>query len=151
MMSKRRAAQAAGAILGAAAVTVLAIALTRDKAMEVATVTEPGPAAVVPIEGTSLSSVTLDRRAAERIGLRLMHVRAHGRRTVVPYSSLLYDRRGATWVYTSPSRLTFVRARVTVEVIRESSAILAEGPSVGTLVVAVGAAELLGTEFGVGH
>ena len=44
----------------------------------------------------------------------------------------------------------FVRQRVTVLWFDGAEAILQKGPSAGTMVVAEGAAELFGTEFGPG-
>lgn len=72
-------------------------------------------------------------------------------RKVVPYSSLLYDGHGQTWVYTSPEALTYVREAVEIENIEGDQAFLLQGPEAGTKVVSVGAAELFGTEFEVGH
>ena len=40
---------------------------------------------------------------------------------------------------------------VTVDQLQGDTAYLSKGPAVGTLVVTVGAEELLGTEYGVGH
>jgi hypothetical protein len=72
-------------------------------------------------------------------------------RKVIPYGALLYDPQGQTWVYVSPEPLVFVRQAVAVERIDGDRVILTEGPEVGTQVVTVGAPELYGTEFGVGH
>jgi hypothetical protein len=72
-------------------------------------------------------------------------------RSAVPYTALIYDLKGDTWVYTSTAELTFVRAPVKVDFIDGDLAILAEGPSAGIEVVSTGAAELYGTEFGVGE
>lgn len=69
---------------------------------------------------------------------------------IVPYAALIYDARGAAWVYTNPSPFVFVRHPVAIVAIAGSEAILGNGPAVGTAVVTVGAAELYGTEFGVG-
>jgi len=66
---------------------------------------------------------------------------------VVPYSAIVYDTQGNTWVYTSPEALTFVRSPVTVDYIDGDKAILLEGPPVDTAVVTVGAEELYGAEF----
>jgi hypothetical protein len=70
---------------------------------------------------------------------------------VVPYAALLYDANGKTWVFTNPKPLVFVRAPVTINRITGDKVVLSAGPPVGTLVVTVGAEELLGTEYGVGH
>lgn len=71
-------------------------------------------------------------------------------RTVVPYSSVVYDLDGRTWVYVSPEPLVFQREEVEVERIEGDFAILSSGPAVGTEVVMTGATELLGVESGVG-
>jgi multidrug efflux system membrane fusion protein len=70
---------------------------------------------------------------------------------VVPYSSVIYDLHGDTWTYTSPESLTFVRHAISIDYIEGDVAILKDGPPSGATIVIVGAAELFGTEFGVGH
>ena len=70
---------------------------------------------------------------------------------VVPHSSLIYGAHGETWVYTSPEPLTYVRHTVSVDYIEDDLAVLSDGPPAGTEVVSVGAAEVFGTEFEVGH
>ena len=70
--------------------------------------------------------------------------------TQVAYSALLYDIKGATWVFVSTGPRVFVRAPVTVDHIEGDVAFLSNGPPVGTPVVVVGATELYGAEVGVG-
>jgi hypothetical protein len=68
---------------------------------------------------------------------------------VVPYSSVIYDVRGGTWVYTKePNALAFVRQSITIDYIEGDMAFLADGPPAGTEVVTVGGAELYGAETG---
>jgi|SRR5947199_4224568 len=69
-------------------------------------------------------------------------------RRVVPTSSVLYDAKGKTWVYINPAPLVFVRHAITVDHIDGDRVVLSDGPAPGTAVVTVGAAELLGTEYG---
>lgn len=69
---------------------------------------------------------------------------------VVPYAAVLYDTKGDTWTYTSTESLTFVRQKVKVDYIDGDKVYLSDGPAVGTMVVTLGAAELYGTETGVG-
>ena len=109
------------------------------------------PAEIVKIEGSDLSKVTLTEKAIERIALKTDKVREEKSGKVVPYSSLIYDINGQTWVYTSPEPRTFVRAKVDVDRIDGNMAILNDGPPVGTVVASVGVAELYGAEFKVGH
>lgn len=69
---------------------------------------------------------------------------------VVPFSAIVYDIHGGTWVYTNPSPNNYVRQRVELQTVLEKQAVLTRGPKAGTKVVTVGAAELFGTEFGGG-
>jgi hypothetical protein len=115
------------------------------------------PAVIEKIEGSELSRVTLTARAMQRLNLRTDEVREMkmglpgSSRTVVPYSSLIYDLQGQTWIYVSPQPGTFVRHQVEVDYIEDDLAVLHSGPSVGTVVASVGVAELYGAEFKVGH
>ena len=69
---------------------------------------------------------------------------------VIPWSAVLYDVHGGTWVYGQTAPQTFVRRRVEVQFIVSGRAILAKGPPEGAKIVIQGAAELFGTEFGNG-
>ena len=112
------------------------------------------PSQVEHISGSDLSRVTLTKRAMERIDLQTTKVEAAmngSTRLVVPYSSIIYDDHGGTWVYTSPEPRTFVRHKIEVASIKGDHVYLASGPPVGTVVASVGVAELYGTEFAVGH
>lgn len=71
-------------------------------------------------------------------------------RKVIPWSSVLYDLHGNTWVYTCPDPLSFVRRSVSVDYFDGELAVLSNGPPPGTVIVTTGATELFGTEFGVG-
>jgi hypothetical protein len=139
-----------------AVVPILACCVTLG-ACETATVkaTEIKPAQVELIAGTELHKVTLTARAAERLdiktGLVQDLVEGGAKRKVVPYAAVLYDARGETWVYTSPSALVFVRHAIHVDFISGDRAVLSQGPPAGTAVVTVGAAELFGAEFEIGH
>jgi hypothetical protein len=113
------------------------------------------PAKVEPVEGSDgLSQVTLTAQAAERIDLQTAVVRTEGEgaaeRTIVPYSAIVYETDGETWVYTSTDDLSFVREHVGVQEIDGDRAVLSEGPPAGTEVVTVGVAELFGAEHGIG-
>ncbi len=88
--------------------------------------------------------------AGQRVSVELTRVGAGKPQKIVPYSSVLYDVHGNTWVYTNPKPLVFVRHAITVDFIDRDTAVLTDGPSVGTKVVSVGAAELIGAETGIG-
>jgi len=69
-------------------------------------------------------------------------------RLVVPWSAVVHDIAGGTWVYETKAPHQFNRRRVEVKQVVGPWAVLGRGPEAGTKVVAVGAAELYGAEFG---
>lgn len=68
----------------------------------------------------------------------------------VPYSAVVYDIHGGSWLYEQATGHRYVRHRVLVDHTEHGVAFLAAGPRVGTPVVVEGAAELWGVEFGAG-
>ncbi len=116
------------------------------------------PAHLEHVDGTDLHELTLTEKAVERLDIRTSEVNLEliehseaRERLIVPYSSIIYDSHGHVWVYTNPEPLTYVRHEVKVDFIEGNIAVLHDGPPVGTKVVTVGAAELYGTEYEVGH
>ena len=114
------------------------------------------PATVEQIEGSEdVSRLTLTPKAVERLGIQTTPLRedkvAGKQRKVVPYGAVLYDADGKTSVYVTSAPNVYVREPITVELIEGDRAILSAGPPAGTAIVSVGAAELHGTETGVGH
>ncbi len=85
----------------------------------------------------------------QRVSVELNRVGADKPQKIVPYSSVLYDVRGNTWVYINPKPLVFVRHAITVDFIEGDNAVLTDGPAIGTKVVSVGAPELYGAETGI--
>ena len=113
------------------------------------------PSALPPLEDPKRTMLTLyyvvkgkdhGLKANNRMRVELQLKGDDRKRKVVPYSALYYDGRGTPWVYVNTKPLTFERKRVEVERIEGESAILKDGPSVGTRVVTVGAALLYGAE-----
>jgi hypothetical protein len=111
---------------------------------------ETPPARVDPIGTTGINRVTLTAEAANRLGIETAPVTGRvvdgRRRTVIPYSALMYDVDGATWVYKRLAPLVFARHRVTIATIEGKQAIVSSGPKIGVRVVTVGASELFGSE-----
>jgi hypothetical protein len=128
------------------------------------------PAKVEAIPGKDVKKVTLTEQATHRLDIRTVPIGAApsavpgatppapGSRQgtsviVVPYSAVVYDPDGGTWVYTVPQPLTYVREKVVVATVggtNGTEAVLSDGPAAGTTVVSVGAFELYGAELGVG-
>jgi hypothetical protein len=67
---------------------------------------------------------------------------------VVPWSAVLHDFRGGTWVYREVAAHRFERLRVEVDGVEGRRAVLARGVEHGMAVVTAGAAELFGSELG---
>jgi len=109
------------------------------------------PAAVEKIPGSEVMKVTLTERATQRLDVKTEQVREEGGQRLVPYSSLIYDPKGNTWVYTSPAPRTFVREKVEIDRIIGNQVLLKVGPTAGTMIASRAVAELYGTELKVGH
>jgi hypothetical protein len=135
-----------------AGLVVAAAGLSLAACKEVETESPVGyePAKLSPAKGSTAGDdarlVTFTPEAAQRIRLRTARVESDGKRLVVPYASLIYDEEGKTFVFTSPKRLSFLRAAVKVDRVRGSRALLSAGPPPGTAVVTVGSAEVYGSE-----
>jgi RND family efflux transporter MFP subunit len=87
-------------------------------------------------------------------GLKLaatVAMQSRARSLVVPFTAILYDIQGGAWVYEQIGPRRYARRRVAVRYVDAPNAVLAMGPEPGVKVVTEGAAELFGTEFGVGH
>jgi hypothetical protein len=109
-------------------------------------------ATVEHVEGSDLSRLTLSASAIARLDIQTAVVRQSGRgKSVIPYAAVIYAADGATWAYSIAEPTAFVRHPITVDRIEGTDAVLSQGPPVGSRVVTVGAAELLGTELDVGH
>ncbi|HUY92020.1 MAG TPA: efflux RND transporter periplasmic adaptor subunit [Pirellulales bacterium] len=68
----------------------------------------------------------------------------------IPWSAVVQDIYGGTWVYEQTAEHTFVRRRVEVPYVVDNWAVLSAGPAEGAKIVTAGVAELFGAEFGFG-
>jgi hypothetical protein len=131
----------------ALALAVAALALGGCKEVETESATGYQPSKLESVgEG---QRVTFTAEGARRVGLRTEAVVRRGRRLLVPYSALLYDAQGKTYVYTSPRRLRYLRRQVEVDRIEADRVFLSSGPPAGTRVVTTGVTEVYGTELEV--
>ncbi len=94
----------------------------------------------------------LDNRATkyspgQRVGVTLALTGAATSPTI-PWSSVVIDIHGGTWIYEQTAANVYVRRRVTVRHATDGVASLASGPPAGKQIVITGAAELFGTEIG---
>ena len=116
-----------------------------------------------PIEGPPLSNsinATSDlyyeidnSEGLFRVGMRVrvsLVKKAETSSLIVPWSSIVYDIHGGTWVYVKTADHVFSRRRVEMINIINDVAVLRRGVSIGDEVVTTAVAELYGTEFGGG-
>jgi len=96
-----------------------------------------------------LPNTEAEFRPGQKVSVRLL-LKNLENNLVVPYSALLYDMYGSTWIYENTESLTYIRRRVEVHHVQDDYAVLSRGLSAGVEVVTAGAAELFGTEFGMG-
>lgn len=83
----------------------------------------------------------------QRVGVTLL-LKSEEKSLTVPWSAVIHDIHGGTWVYEQTGDRAYVRRRVVVRYVVADRAVLAAGPPAGTRVVTAGAAELFGTETG---
>ncbi len=99
--------------------------------------------------------ITLTPEAEKRLGIVVVqmepHPPIHAKNAYsLPVSSILYDERGRNWVYLRQDEHTYSRLEVDLLEVDGKSALISSQPNRDAWVVSVGAAELLGTESGVG-
>lgn len=88
-------------------------------------------------------------RYGQHVGI-IIPLNDAGSDLAVPWSAIVSDMQGGTWVYEATAPSTYVRRRVQVDRVVDDLAALRGGIQVGASVVVSGVAELFGTEFGVG-
>ena len=113
---------------------------------------DPPPATIVPVAGSQIPRLELTSAAIQRLGIATQPVRpapASDTREVIPYSAVVYDTDGSTWSFVNTAARTYTREPITVKAISGDVVLLSAGPPVGALVVTVGSAELLGTEYNI--
>lgn len=136
------------ALTGLAALAILTSACSEK------TSTEAQPPAVVEPIDDERARVEFTEKAMDRTGVEFSEVSTTTvegvERLSVPYSAVIYHFDGTAWTYTNPEPRVFVREAVDVLEVNGDTAVLNSGPAPGTSVASVGAAEIYGTEFGVG-
>jgi len=112
----------------------------------------PAPPSADAAAGTADLFYELDNsdgplRPNQRVGA-LLPLKTEADSLVVPWSAVIYDIFGGTWVYVETGERVYVRQRVIVRHVQADVAILASGPPAQTKIVTAGAVELFGTETG---
>ena len=109
------------------------------------------PAKLEETDQKGIMRVILEPKAVERIGLQTTQIMEQNGKRIVPYGAIMYDTKGETWTFTNPAPLTYMRAKVVVENIEGDRVTLSDGPAAGTMIVTVGATEMMGAEHKYGH
>jgi len=94
-----------------------------------------------------LPNPALAFRPGQRLGVTLA-LKADDDNLTIPWSAVVHDIHGGSWVYEQLEPTKFVRRRVLLQRMQDGYAVLAEGPAVGTKIVVDGAEELFGIEVG---
>jgi Tfp pilus assembly protein FimT len=93
--------------------------------------------------------ITLAEVAEKRLVLQTVEVAAGPAGNVVPYSAVVYQPDGSSWVFVQTAPHTYQRSAISITNIGADQVTVSSGPEVGTPVVSQGAAELVGVETGI--
>jgi hypothetical protein len=114
------------------------------------------PTGMAPVEDTKRSMLTIyyvvpgqDHGLVlnRRVRVELPFSGNEEKQKTVPYSAVYYDGKGTAWVYVNTKPLTYERQRIAVDRVMGDTAVLSDGPAVGTSIVTVGASLLFGAEI----
>lgn len=94
-----------------------------------------------------LDNTTGELRPGQRVAVQLP-LKGEREERVFPWSAVIHDINGGTWVYERTSPQTYRRRRVQVRYVVDGLAVIKDGPPIGSELVIAGAMELFGTEFG---
>jgi hypothetical protein len=98
-------------------------------------------------EDAAIKRVVMEDATAALLPVRTTTVKREGGRKVVPHNAVIYNPDGGSFVYTRPKAENYVRAPIEIVRVSGDTAVLADGPAVGTEIVTTGSAELLATEY----
>lgn len=112
----------------------------------------PAPPTASPLGSTVDLYYEIDNRGrvltpGERVGVTV-RLRGDATNLTIPWSAVLFDIHGSTWVYERTTERTYVRRRVEVEFVDAGRAVLAQGLAEGKTIVVKGAQELFAEETG---
>ncbi|CAN5637259.1 hypothetical protein BH11PLA2_BH11PLA2_44800 [soil metagenome] len=110
------------------------------------------PPSANPLSGTidayfELPNPDLKYVPGQRVGATLL-LNEQGIGLLVPWSAIVIDIHGSTWVFVKTGEHRYARRRVEVLATRGPDAVLSRGPASGVSVVTAGAMELFGAETG---
>ena len=109
------------------------------------------PPSATPAAGTVDLFYEVDAAAllaGQRVQLDIAVKGSEAPRLVLPWSAVLFDPQGGSWVYEQTAPQTFTHRRVSILRVTGTDAVLEAGPAAGATIIITGAAELFGAEFG---
>lgn len=114
------------------------------------------PPSADPLTGTvhvfyKISNQQSTFAPAQRISVSISTLKDQKQGIAIPWSSVVFDVYGGSWVYAKTSITSFERKRVFVEQVNGSTAIVSQGLQQGTPIVTNGALELFAIETGFTH
>jgi membrane fusion protein, heavy metal efflux system len=98
-----------------------------------------------------LQNAQLTFKPAQRVSVTLNNLGNSSKALTIPWSAIVFDVYGGSWVYTQKSKNTYERNRVFLNHVSGNNAVLSEGPTEGSQIVVNGALELFGVETGFTH
>ncbi len=110
------------------------------------------PPTANPLSGTidayyELPNPDMKYVPGQRVGATLA-LNEQGPGLILPWSAIVIDIHGNTWVYEKTGERRYARRRVEVLATHGADAVLNRGPAAGTNIVTAGAMELFGAETG---
>lgn len=90
-------------------------------------------------------------RPAQRVSITLNTIGKSSKDFTIPWSAIVFDIHGGSWVYLQKSKNTYERNRVFLDHVAGSNAVMSQGPAEGSYIVVNGALELFGVETGFTH
>lgn len=90
-------------------------------------------------------------RPMQRVSVSLISHSQSIQALTIPWSAVVFDIYGGSWVYTQQSTNVYERKRVFLDHVVGQQAVISEGPPEGSRVVVNGALELFGVETGFSH
>ncbi len=98
-----------------------------------------------------LKNVDSTWRPMQRISVMLNTLSKTDNKLTIPYSAVVYDIYGGSWVYMQQSKNSYERKRVFLDHVSGKQAIISEGPAENSQIVINGALELFAVETGFAH
>ncbi|MEK9825912.1 MAG: efflux RND transporter periplasmic adaptor subunit, partial [Methylotenera sp.] len=90
-------------------------------------------------------------RPAQRVSITLNTIGKSSKDLTIPWSAIVFDIHGGSWVYIQKSKNIYERNRVFLDHVTGSNAVMSQGPAEGSHIVVNGALELFGVETGFSH